>query len=478
MPTLSSPPPPSSTLSPGAIAAGGRSPASGGTMDDIEAWLSAAPGDLAATEAMDDTWSDSTQELLDTFPQRWSRGLLYLMMGFTAIVLPWAAFSKVDEIGTARGRLEPKGKTIRLDAPVTATVAQVSIQEGQQAKAGQRLVELQSETVQAEVQQVQARLTGLRQQALQLKQMQRQLQTTLRTQTQQNEAQAAEQESQIEQVQERIAASLEGLTVVRSLIAQDQVRVQRLRELQEQGIIAKVQVEEAERTLLETSQRLQQAMTEVRQSQAELQKQKSSYDRILRIGDLALLDTQKQIQTLETDIAVTQTDIAQATSQLQALQVQQRQRILKAPVAGTVFRLTVPSAGMVVQPGQMIAQIAPKGAPLVIRAQIDSRESGFLRVGLPAKVKFDAYPFQDYGVVMGRVRWVSPDSKRITTEAGQREVFELEVELPRPYIQTPTKRIALTPGQTATVEVIIRQRRIMDYMLDPFRTLQKGGLDL
>lgn len=74
--------------------------------------------------------------------------------------------------------------------------------------------------------------------------------------------------------------------------------------------------------------------------------------------------------------------------------------------------------------------------------------------------------------------WISPDSKVSETNSGKLETYELDIALPQPYIQTANKRIELTPGQTATAEVIIRQRRVIDFLLDPFKKLQKGGLDL
>jgi HlyD family secretion protein len=105
-------------------------------------------------------------------------------------------------------------------------------------------------------------------------------------------------------------------------------------------------------------------------------------------------------------------------------------------------------------------------------------ESGFLRVGMPVQLKFDAYPFQDYGVIPGRVSWVSPDSKQTQTGQGQVETFELEIIPERTEIQAQNKRVALTPGQTATAEVIVRQRRVIDLILDPFKQLQSDGLKL
>jgi HlyD family secretion protein len=153
-------------------------------------------------------------------------------------------------------------------------------------------------------------------------------------------------------------------------------------------------------------------------------------------------------------------------------------------------QLAIAKPGAVVQPGQTIAQIAPKNVPLVLRARMSSNESGFLKVGLPVKLKFDAYPFQDYGIVLGRLTWISPDSRvkpssssysstDNTSESNQPgEFYELEVELTQNYIQYGDRRVLLTPGQTAAAEIVIRQRRLADIFLAPFKSLKKGGIQL
>ncbi|MEL6162666.1 MAG: HlyD family secretion protein, partial [Cyanobacteria bacterium J06628_3] len=72
--------------------------------------------------------------------------------------------------------------------------------------------------------------------------------------------------------------------------------------------------------------------------------------------------------------------------------------------------------------------------------------------------------------------WISPDSK--PSEQGNVEIYELKIALDKPYIENGNKRIKLTPGHSATAEVIVRQRRVIDLLLDPFKKLQKGGLEL
>jgi HlyD family secretion protein len=190
-----------------------------------------------------------------------------------------------------------------------------------------------------------------------------------------------------------------------------------------------------------------------------------------------VLKSEQQLKDLEAQITTLQAEISQSNSQIKSLQFQLHQRVFRAPVTGTIFQFPIQRAGAVVQPGEMVAQIAPQGTSLVLRSQMAPQQSGFLQKGMPVKIKFDAYPFQDYGVVSGRLSWISPDSKIIETDNGSIETFELEVTLDKPYIQNANKRISLTPGQTATAEVIVRQRRVIDFMLDPFKKLQKGGLE-
>lgn len=432
----------------------------------------------AASNNSDRDWSYATQELLDALPRVWTRGLLYLLVVFAAIILPWATLSKVDETGSARGRLEPKGKTIRLDAPVAGKVAAINVKEGKPVRSGQSLLELESEVVRADLEQAQAKLEGQLNRLPQLELIKNQLEMTARTQRLQSLAQASGQMAQIHQIRQQLNFHKTASGSAQELLVKDRSTVQRYRSLRQEGIISGVQVDEAERTMIENKQRLQKAQSDIQQAQDELKKQQSTYESTLREGELAVMESERQIKELQAQITDLKAETVQTKNQIKSLQFQLQQRVLYAPIDGTIFQLPVKSAGAVVQPGQMIAEIAPKGTSFVLRAQIASTESGFLRLGMPVKIKFDAYPFQDYGVVQGRVSWVSPDSKVKEINGGQVETFELEIAMPEPYIQTPNRRIALTPGQTATAEVIVRQRRVIDFILDPFKKLQKGGLEL
>ncbi|MBW4656502.1 MAG: HlyD family efflux transporter periplasmic adaptor subunit [Kaiparowitsia implicata GSE-PSE-MK54-09C] len=425
-----------------------------------------------------DEWSSLTRELIDTLPKVWTRGLLYSLVLFAAIALPWASLAKVDETGSARGRLEPQGKTIRVDAPVTGTVTALRVREGQTVKAGQVLVELESEVVQAELQQAQAKLEGALNRLAQLELMKNEQEIAIRSQRLQSQAQQTAQLAQIDQVEQRLHASRRAHSLATDRLNRDRIEVQRYETLLAEGVVPAAKLAEIERMLDESQQAVNQSQAEIQQAESGIKQQQSNYDNVVRTGELTVLESERRIKELQAQILDTQADIAQTQKQIESLQFQQQQRLVKSPSDGTIFSLSLDSAGTFLQPGQAIAQIAPAEAKLIFQAQMPSSESGFLRTGLPVKLKFDAYPFQDYGIISGNLQHISPDSKSIETPQGIIQTFELEIALDQSYIQTQNKRVMLSPGQTATAEVIIRQRRIIDFILDPFKKLQKGGLEL
>lgn len=473
-------------------------------------------------------WFYGTEELLDALPKAWTRSMLYLLISFTAIALPWTMFAQVDETGNASGRIEPKGATQKIDSAVTGSVIAVNFQEGTTVKAGQVLVEMESDVLRTELQQTQAKLEGLVNRQAQLELLKNQVLLAINIQEQQNQSQKLEKLAQLNQARQNLDAKnsaynlqkLEKLAQVdqvkqsinsnqiahrlaKSRLSRDFLEVSRYRLLLQQGVIPQTKVVELEKTA-EESQRLQeeakaniqqtqlrlqeelsryqsimnQARSDIEQAKLRLQEEESSYQSVVQAGKLTLLKNQEQLKDLQTQVTTIKSEIAQTKSQITSLQLQLQQRVVRSPIDGIIFELPIKKPGSVVQPGQMIAQIAPKNAALILKAQMASQQSGFVKVGMPVKIKFDAYPFQEYGVVQGRVTWISPNSKIQENSPNRLESYEVEIALEKPYIQAGNKRIFLTPGQTATAEVIVRQRRVIDFILDPFKKLRNNGLEL
>ena len=223
---------------------------------------------------------------------------------------------------------------------------------------------------------------------------------------------------------------------------------------------------------------IHQSKADIQQADLRLYEQENNSQTLTHSGEIALSKVQEQLKNLESQISGVQAEFAQTKKEIESLNFELDKRVVRAEEGGTIFNLPTEGVGDVVQQGEMIVEISPQGTNLLLTAQMATTESGSLEEGMAVKLKFDAYPFQDYGVVPGILTKISPTSQVEQTPRGNVDIYELEVELTENCIPTGNECIALRPGDTATAEVVVRQRRIIDFILDPFKKLQKGGLDL
>lgn len=499
-----------------------------GQVPQTSAIVPVSEAGLPAVIVEQEDWSGATKDLLDAMPRVWTRGLLYFLLIGTAIIVPWSILTEVDQTGTARGRLEPKNKVIHLDAPVAAKIEAITVKEGESVKKGAILAELESKIVSSELDRLLDERSGLKERLNQLEFMYLQSTGALNTKDQEIGSRLLEKESQIAQAQqsfdslkasyesqkgeklaqiEQAKQEIESSKAARKLAevalrgAQEKAKnykipyeeggiskdlyldqVQQAEENQERLAQATAQMEQAKARLNEQENSYQnlikQSESEIAQASLELEKQRRSYETLKATGKIEQFQTGEQNQELKSQITTIKSEIAQIDKQIESSRFQLKQRQLIAPADGIVFHIPARGGGAVVQPGEEMIKIAPKESKLILKAQIPPTDSGFLKKGMPVKVKFDAYPFQDYGVSEGKLISISPDSKVTETPQGQQETYELKVELDKPYILDGGKRVTLTAGQTATAEVIIRQRRVIDFFLDPFKKLQEDGMKL
>lgn len=187
------------------------------------------------------------------------------------------------------------------------------------------------------------------------------------------------------------------------------------------------------------------------------------------------LESQQKIQQLQVQLTQLQAKINETQNRLTTAKAQLQQLSLRSPVDGSISSLNLPNSGEVVQPGQTIAEVAPQDTPLVLSAILPNREAGFVKTGMPVQVKLDAFPYQDYGVISGKVTSISPDSK---PDERLGAVYQVEIALERNAIRDNQTTIPLKAGQTASADIVLRRRRIVDILFDPIKQLQKGGMQL
>lgn len=448
-------------------------------------------------------WSTSLQTILDRPPAAFPSRLVAGGVVFCAACVAWATTSQVEEIGRAQGRLVPQGDAYKVHPVVSGKIAQVYVKEGQTVKAGQVIAELDNELARNRVEALRQEHRSYEKERLQIDALIDKTRLEAETRSTITTAEIRAQEATIAQAQAKlqgqdttILQTQERATTSQMLLAQLQAdadsqkeRIERLRFLVEQGALAREQLYQAEQHFGDRQRTITQQTGDIQQALAESQKMRSDLEQVvaearrLRAqlaqkyaeGKTAQIQAQQTIQNLlvqRTQLVAKQQHNEKLIQQANA---EMNQLLLKAPIDGTVTTLNIRNRGEVIQTGQTVTEIAPKTAPLVLMAALPTREAGFVQVGDKVQVKFDAYPYQDYGIVEGQVVKLSPDVK-VDERLGA--VYRVEVVLDRHTVGNAAQTAKLKAGQTATAEIIVRRRTIAEMLLDPIRQLQKGGISL
>lgn len=489
-------------------------------------------GESSITKADSSNWSPSVHTLLDeppaSFPQRMIVGAVVFCLAFGS----WAWFGKIEEVSNAQGELVPQGETYKVEPTEIGKVNRIAVEEGQEVQAGQILLEFDTELVRQEVGRLQQMIQAYRTELTQK-------QTLLEKLVLEAKSSAAMAQAEFSAQQSAIALAQEKVITLRRLLQQQQTeatayqnkqarlqpisnlsqeqhsqleaelqarqeRLARLKPLAEQGAISQEYVFQAEQSLLETEKQITQSQVQEITHAAEqiFQADQSMRELEARItsnqGELAAavkdverlqaelvrkqaeaertqLEAQQKIKQLELELAQVESKIGDTQNLLATAQTKLKQKSLKAPIDGIVYALNIDNPGRVLEPGETVLEIAPHGVPLVLSAMIPIQKTGFIREGMPVQIKLDAYPYQDYGMISGTINSISVDAKS-HRELGA--VYQLEVALERRYITDNQQRIDFKPGQTATADIIIRRRRIIDVWLEPIRKLQQDGIKM
>jgi HlyD family type I secretion membrane fusion protein len=231
------------------------------------------------------------------------------------------------------------------------------------------------------------------------------------------------------------------------------------------------------------------------------------------VSQLDLLNAQAQRVSLASDLASSQSTLDSSLHTLESLKQQRKQYIdkwntdnlntlagtkddldsaeqeyakakmvselvdLVAPEDAVVVKVPNLSPGAIAMDAQPLFSLVPVDAPLEISAQVDSQDIGFIQVGDPVTVKFDAYKFLEHGTGTGVVKAISQDAfTEATTQdaytsaaAGAAEprdpYFDARITLTGVKLHDVARNFRLSPGMTVQADIVVGKRTIMWYLL-------------
>jgi HlyD family secretion protein len=152
------------------------------------------------------------------------------------------------------------------------------------------------------------------------------------------------------------------------------------------------------------------------------------------------------------------------------------------------------STGSVLTAGQQFITLVPANAPLEIEANIPGAEDGYVHVGDSVAIKFDTFPYTQYGMAHGMVRIISPDSFNAQDEqrnpsgsvplpaqaaagaAGGGVWYRARVTLDEIGLHGTPDGFHLIPGMPVTADVMVGKRTVMAYFLGRALPMVKEAL--
>lgn len=445
-------------------------------------------------------------EVLETPPSPTGRATALLICLFFTLAIIWSCLGKVDIIATAPGKIIPTGRTKIIQPFETGVVRSIHVQDGQQIKAGDVLIEIDTTISEAEQSLLQKELIVAQLEAARLKaalkmsadpsagftppddatQQQIDLQQSqLASQVQEIRSKLAALDKQIAQSAGNRAAVTATIQKLSQSIPMLKERAQMRTYLSDKGYGSKLDTLSAQQELVEHEQELKVQhgrLAEATAGVSSLQQQRKQAEAEFR---------QKTLDDLA------QAEQKASTLKEQLVQATQKYRLqtLTAPVDGTVQQLAIHTEGGVVTPAQALMAIVPKDSKLEIEAMIPNRDIGFVHKDQEAEIKIDTFNFTKYGFVKGKVLSVSQDAitqqkpptsadstkksgaENETSEPhGQELVYAARVSLDRTQMQVDDRLVNLSPGMAVTVEIKTGTRRVIEYLLSPLLKHQQNAL--
>jgi len=156
---------------------------------------------------------------------------------------------------------------------------------------------------------------------------------------------------------------------------------------------------------------------------------------------------------------------------------------MTAPEDATVLEVAPRPAGSVLKEAETLMRLVPTSAPLLVEAQVDTRDVARLHLGDRATIKLEALPWQQFGLAYAELKALTPDtlsddnaretgeegsSPELKTQAKQSPIhFRARFELRETRFRNLPDGFTLRPGMRVVADVKVGHRAILDYVLNP-----------
>lgn len=177
-------------------------------------------------------------------------------------------------------------------------------------------------------------------------------------------------------------------------------------------------------------------------------------------------DSQAEMTKAEEDLATQEQLLADRRSVLE-------RTTLTASSDGFVRRINFTTPGAKLRAGDVVMELVPTDSQLVVEAKLKPADIGYVRMGLPARFKLDAFDYTVYGALASKVIYISPDALSEKTPSGEHAYYEVWLSVDPKEIDAwnlsrrAGRTVEVQPGMTGTAEIQTGSRTVLSYLAKP-----------
>ena len=436
-------------------------------------------------------------EIMEKPPSPGLRKLLLMTCAFFTAAIIWSMIGTIDVVAVASGKIIPSSKVKTIQPLEIGSVRAIHVRNGQHVEEGQILVELDPTLATADESQARQNLMAARvieaRNAAVLSYLAGNPtgfvapdgmpaatvsieQQFVSTSIAEFEAQIASLRQQIGQRQAELTSAQAEINKLQQTLPLVDQQLDARRELTRQGNFAKLKLLEYEQLRIEHLQNIEVQKANAERARAAIASLESD---IARMRETFSKTAVTELVQARDKANLAADELRKATRRRELLQ-------LRAPTAGTVQQLVISTLGGVVQPAQPLMVIVPDGAEIEVEAQVMNKDIGFVQEGQPVRVKLEAFPFTEHGLIPGVVESISRDAIDLSQSGAQRDdkgrpvqpglVYSARIRLLQNSIRVRGRNQELGPGLSVQAEIKTGERRIIQYLLSPItQALDEAG---
>jgi adhesin transport system membrane fusion protein len=401
---------------------------------------------------------------------------------FFILALAWAAFFQIEEIARGDGRVITRSQVQVITNLEGGIISEILVHEGDVVQKDQPLMRIDATRHMAAYREGEQGALGLKAKIARLaaeanrtafsmpadvqkgnpivaqneSALYRARQAELSTKTQVLRQQLAQRESELRELQSRTERLAEQLVLVDRELGITAPLVKR-------GVVSEVELLRLEREQTRTRSDLEQARLSIPRVKASIDEARSK-----------LADAEATFRSQAgAELAQAQAEFSKVSEQIPALEDRATRTLVRAPMHGIIKTIPNKTIGGVVQPGGPMLEMVPVEDTLLIETHLRPADIAFVHVGQRAVVKVSAYDYSIFGALEGKIEHVSADS--IVPQQGE-PFYVAHVRTASNAINYFGKKLSISPGMVATVDVITGKRSVLYYLTKPINRVRERAL--